>query len=403
MRILHVVPYYAPAWAWGGVVTAVTGLSRAQARAGHRVSVLTTDTLGPSIRGSSGAETLDDVEVWRVPTRAMALRARFNLSWPRGFAGVARRILRDRHIDVVHCHELRSVETVTAVAVAARHGVPTLLSPHGTLPLGTGRSLLKATWDRLLSRRVLPGIRHVVALSTSEADEARRLWAAHRFELPSHSVSIVPNGVEPAAPVDADERDRARRALDLADTDRVVLSLGRLHPRKNIPLLIEAVAALSGRRPEVRLLLAGRDDGAAASVRRSIARHGVGDRVVLLGMVDDRGRREVLAAADVVALVGAGEGMPMAALEALMVGVPVVLAEDCGLGEVVAAGAGEIAGSEPIAIAAALERMMDGDRDVRERARKLAAARFAWPVVTSQLDHVLERVVEHAAEVAHGE
>jgi glycosyltransferase involved in cell wall biosynthesis len=263
--------------------------------------------------------------------------------------------------------------------------------------------VLKAAWDRLLSRRVLPGIHHVVALSKSEADEARRLWETHRLELASDRVSIVPNGVEPAPPVDADERDRARRGLDLADTDRVVLYLGRLHPRKNLPVLIEAFAMLSSRRPEARLILAGRDDGALAGIRRSMVRHGVGDRVAAMGTVDASGRREVLAAVDVVALVGAGEGMPMAALEALMVGVPVVLAEDCGLKGVVSAGAGEIAGSEPTAIAAALERMMDARHDVRERARKLALARFAWPVVASQLDHVLESVVQNAAQVAHRE
>jgi glycosyltransferase involved in cell wall biosynthesis len=401
MRVLHVVPYYAPAWAWGGVVTAVTGLCRAQARAGHRVSVLTTDTLGPSIRGPAGGDVLDGVEIWRVPTRAVALRARFNLSWPRGFAAAAGRIIRDRAIEVVHCHELRSVETVTAVKVAARHHLPVLLSPHGTLPLGTGRSTLKASWDRLLSRRVLPRIRHVVALSESEANEARRLWNAHRLELAHDRLSIVPNGVEPAAPVDAGERHRARRGLDLADTARVVLYLGRLHPRKNLLSLIEAFATLSGRRPEARLLLAGRDDGALAGIHQSMTRHGIGARVVVVGMVDDRGRREVLAAADVLASVGIGEGMPMAALEALMVGVPVVLAEEWGMGEAITAGAGAISGHEPSAIAAALERMLDAGDDARDRARTVAMARFVWPVVASRLDRVLEGIVRNAAQAAH--
>ena len=45
MHILHVTPYYAPAWAFGGVVSAVTGLATAQAARSQRVTVLSTDAL----------------------------------------------------------------------------------------------------------------------------------------------------------------------------------------------------------------------------------------------------------------------------------------------------------------------------------------------------------------------
>jgi len=159
MRILHVTPYYAPAWAWGGVVAAVTGLSRAQARAGYRVAVLTTDTLGPGRRGTAGSDLVEGVEVWRAPTRGVAVRARLNLSLPRSFAAAARRLIGHGDGVVVHCHELRTVETVIAARVAARAGVPVLLSPHGTLPRDTGRTVLKAAWDALLARRVLPRVR----------------------------------------------------------------------------------------------------------------------------------------------------------------------------------------------------------------------------------------------------
>ena len=53
MNLLHVIPYYAPAWAYGGVVRAATDLTRALAEAGHTVWVLTTDTLSPAARISA--------------------------------------------------------------------------------------------------------------------------------------------------------------------------------------------------------------------------------------------------------------------------------------------------------------------------------------------------------------
>ncbi len=50
MNILHLIPYYAPAWAYGGAVRAATDLTRALAAAGHNVFVLTTDTFSPTER-----------------------------------------------------------------------------------------------------------------------------------------------------------------------------------------------------------------------------------------------------------------------------------------------------------------------------------------------------------------
>ncbi len=399
MNILHVTPYYAPAWAWGGVVTAVTGLSRAQARAGHHVTVLTTDTLGPWRRGPAGASTIAGVEVWRARTCGVATRARLNLSWPRSFAAAARRLIERGASEVVHCHELRTVETVIAARIAARAGVPAVLSPHGTLSHETGRTTVKAIWDALLSRRVLPRFRHVVALTSREADEARALWAVHGLPLDDERLSVVPNGVAAAAPVEGSERRAARRRLGVSEEDRVVLFLGRLHERKRVPLLLAAFAVFAERCPQARLILAGPDDGGLAGIRAAIARHDLARRVVITGMVSDGARRDVLAAADVFTLVGSGEGMPMAALEALAVGVPVVLGEECGLGEVAAVGAGLVAGREVAAIAAALEHVSlapDGGAAMRQQARRLAATRFAWPAIARQLDDVLRAVIHPA-------
>lgn len=392
MRILHVTPYYAPAWPWGGVVAAVAGLAGAQARAGHRVTVLTTDTLGPGLRGAAGTTVRDGVEVRRVATRAPVLRARLNLSWPRGLGAAARRLVDDRACDVVHCHELRSVETVVASRAAAAAGVPVLLSPHGTLSRGTGRTALKRAWDAVLTRPVLRRVRHLMALTPLEAREARSLWAAHGLVLEDARLSVIPNGVEPQPPVAAAERAAARRALGLDHDARVALVLGRLHPRKRVPLLVEAFAEVAAVDPRARLLVAGPDAGALGAVRAAIARHLLADRVVLAGMVSGGARREVLAASDCLALVGAGEGLPMAALEALASGLPLVLGEPCGLDEAVHAGAARVAGEDPRALAAALTRSLDevaaGDAP-RRRAREVAQSRFAWPPIVARIDQVL--------------
>ena len=99
MNLLHVIPYYAPAWTYGGSVRAAADLARALVTAGHTVTVLTTDTLSATARITALNETIDGVEVVRVRNRSNALRGRLNLSTPVGIAAAAERLIdgaRDR-------------------------------------------------------------------------------------------------------------------------------------------------------------------------------------------------------------------------------------------------------------------------------------------------------------------
>src|SRR5512142_837227 len=148
MRILHVTPYYAPAWSYGGVVSAVTGLATAQAERGHHVTVLTTDALDATHRADLSPTSDSGVQVIRCRNVSNTIRARYNLSLPVGFRRAFQRLAADA--DVVHTHELRTVENLLI-----DHQKPVVLSPHGTLPYGTGRSAFKRAWDRLFGRTLL--------------------------------------------------------------------------------------------------------------------------------------------------------------------------------------------------------------------------------------------------------
>ena len=395
MNILHVTPYYAPAWAWGGVVSAVTGLAQAQERAGHRVFVLTTDTLGPWLRGAAGSEPLDGVTVTRVATRSRASRARLNVSWPRNFFGAARELIEREAVDIVHCHELRTVETAAASRAAARAHVPAILSPHGTLSWGTGRSTLKRGWDLLFARRVLPRFWCVVALTPAERDEIEEFSVRSGIAMDGAAIPVVPNGVDACPRFTPDERRIARERLGLDAREHVVLFLGRLHERKRIPLLLEAFAAFADRCAPARLILAGPDGGALRSVQACLERLALTSRVLLPGLVTGDARRDVLASADVFTLAGAGEGLPMAALEALAAGVPAVLAPGCHLPEVAAAGAGLVVDPAPDAFASAWEHIVTkgSERDMGQRARDLASTTFSWPAVTARLEEVYRRAL----------
>ena len=381
MNLLHVTPYYAPAYPFGGVVRAVEGLAVALAARGHKLTVLTTDAGSRSGRVDAPAEEMrNGVRVIRLRNRAPKLRVSANLSTPAGLAGMARSLLPG--MDLVHLHEFRTVEALQVTPEAVRAGVPIILSPHGTLTLETGRSFLKSRWDQLLSRRVADHLAAVVALTDAEAEDVRLLWARlGRTPPPLH---IVPNGVNPAdVTPSAPARAGFRRRYELGDAP-VCLFLGRLHARKGVDVLAQAF--LAANIPDTRLVIAGPDEGMQHRLEE------LGDpRIVLTGYLGPEERLAALAAADVFALPATGEGLSMAALEALAAGLPVILSPGCNLPEVEPAGAGLEVEPALEPLTAAL-RLLLNDHELRLRmgaaARTLVESRFTWARVAEQMEAV---------------
>jgi glycosyltransferase involved in cell wall biosynthesis len=396
MNLLHLVPYYTPAWAFGGVVQAAAGLAEAQAAAGHRVTVLTTDALDRSRRIEVQEETLNGVDVVRVRNWSPWLRGRWNLSTPPGFGAAARRLLPERSTDLIHLHELRTAENLLVAPAARRLGVPLLVSPHGTLPYTTGRATAKRVWDSTVGRRWMGSVDQVVALTVTEAEEARRLWARLHIPLREDQIAIVPNGVELLQSGSPDSRAALRERWGLGDRPTAIF-LGRLAERKGLRLLVAGFAEVARRLPEARLVIAGPDEGELPRLRLQVRAFGIDDRVSFPGMMTGSDRLAALRAADVFVLPATGEGFPIAALEALACGVPAVLTEGCNFPEVAPAGAGLVVPSTAGALAEALERLLR-DASLRasmgRRGRDLIASIYTWPRVAGLMEQVYRTVLD---------
>jgi glycosyltransferase involved in cell wall biosynthesis len=395
MNLLHVIPYYAPAWAYGGAVRAATDLTRALVGEGHHVVVLTTDTLSPSERTVKPREVIGGVHVYRVRNWSNTLRGRLNLSTPIRFQAAARRLIREHSIEVVHCHELRTVENLRVAPVANRLGVPLVVSPHGTLPLDTGRASVKRTWDALFGVRLLPRVDQVIALTADEATDAKAIWAARGLSLPDERISIVPNGVHlnEFEHLPDGEAFRARWKLGKGP---VTLFLGRLHERKGLQLLIPAFGEAVKQAPDARLLIVGPDEGMLATLQAQANDFNLAGRVIFTGLLTGQDRLEALAAADLFALPAVGEGFSMAVLEALACGLPVLLTPGCHFPEVADAGAGLVVERAIPALSDALGALLtDPDRRAQmgRAARDLVRARYAWPQVVRQLEAAYRTVI----------
>ncbi len=382
MHIVHVTPYYAPAYAFGGVPRAVEGMAAAAAKRGHTVTVLTTDALSPNQRLDLKKETHNGVQVMRSRNLSQWLRGAANLSTPMGMYSEAKRIIPSA--DVVHCHEFRTTENLVVSPIAQRHRVPLILSPHGTLPHGTGRATLKSAWDAVISPAMARCFEAVVGLTEQESNEAQALW--QRISAHSRHV-IIPNGIDLAEFDTLPDGAAFRQRFGLGDA-AIILFMGRLHPRKGVDLLARSMRKLQT--SDVKLVIAGPDDGLGYLLNQLAAKD---DRIVLTGYLDGEERLAALAAADVFALPAVGEGLPMAVLEAMAAAVPVIVSPGCNLPEVAANNAGIEAPVDEATIAVAIDALLS-DAQTRSQmghaARHLIEDCFTWNSVAEQLEALYE-------------
>ena len=393
--ILHVTPYFTAAWAYGGIPRIATTLVREQVRRGHRVTVCTTDAATASERAGavlldravSGASGSVEVRTFRNVSNSLAYHGQLFLPW--GLGAFLKEHARD--FDVAHLHACRNLP----VTLAARHlrsaGVPYVCAPNGTGPLIERRRLQKWAYDRLIGSRDLPGAQAVIAVTDAER---RQLEA---FGVPADRIRVVPN------PVDLDEHASpvARgqfRAAHRLGANPVVLFLGKLTPRKRVDVLIDAFA--SGVGPDARLVIAGNDMGAGPTLVNQARARGVAERVTFTGLLSAQFRLEALADADVVVYPSADEIFGLVPLEALLVGTPVVVADDSGCGEIIRQTGGGIVAplGDAGALADAIRHVLDAPQRWRQSASEAAIqvrSRFSGAAVAEQLDAVYRDVLVH--------
>lgn len=379
MHILHITPYYRPAYAFGGVVRAVEGMATALVARGHQVTVLTTDALDQTSRVESPTEDiLDGVRVIRCPNVSPMLRGKLNLSTPQKMRKTALQIMPD--VDVVHIHEFRTVENLLVTPVAFEQKKPIVLSPHGTINLSTGRSGLKVWWDKLLSAGVALRIDHVIALVQPELDDIQTLWNTFgRRQIPT-TFSSIPNGIHLNDLVNLPDASDFREKHNLGNAP-TVLFMGRLQARKGVDMLVKAFKQANIEHS--RLLIVGPDEGMLETVQE-LANND--PRIIITGYLGGEDRLKALSASDVFVLPAVGEGLSMAMLEAMGAGLPVILSHGCNFDP---HNAGFVVDVDPTQIAEKLHLLLTNNalrQQMGQASRDLIAQHYTWDKVAEQLD-----------------
>jgi glycosyltransferase involved in cell wall biosynthesis len=259
---------------------------------------------------------------------------------------------------------------VPAALLARLAGVPVVIShEHGS-------SLYDHSVRRALNVHIVGRLSDVV-LAVSEWDRANLIEGG----MPADRVRVLPNGILPL-PSGADVR------AELApDGVPLIGALGRLDPVKGYDDLIGAVRVLKDRGTAVRCVIAGVGPD-ETRLKGMIDELGLEDDVQLLGLRDDVA--SLLRAFDVAVMSSHSEGSPLAIIEYMAAGLPIVATSAGGISELISDGEHGllVEPQDPAALAAALERILS---DPALGAR-LGASAQARQVDEHDLDRTIGRL-----------
>jgi glycosyltransferase involved in cell wall biosynthesis len=206
--------------------------------------------------------------------------------------------------------------------------------------------------------------------------------------VPFEKLAVVPNGVPVEGLLD---RDAARLELGLEVARPAIGMVAHLRPEKRHELALHGLAVLRERRPDVVLCVVG--DGPRRDELLRLAQElGLGDSIVWAG--ERRDAHRLHPAFDVTLLCSTFEGMPLAALESLVAGVPVVSTAVGAMPELLRDGNGAIVDPEPVALAAGIESVLVQGADQASERRHRNLGRYGIDRMARELECIYDSVLE---------
>lgn len=284
----------------GGPIRSVAALAEAMHRRGHRVTVATADARDvPSTWWKGDGPAVAAVRHGRFGDLDRSSNARM------------RELVREA--DVVHLNGVWEPTSATVARIARSVGRPYLVTPRGVLD---DWSMTRGWMKKRLHLAVAGGrmLRRAHAVHCTAAGEARQVDRL----VPGTRLAVIPNLLDLESLLALSRRE--------SESPRI-LFLGRVHPKKGLDRLLDAIALLDP--PFARLDVAGGgDERHVAPIRRQVDRLGIGDRVEFHGHVEGPALLELMSRAWLMALPTSQENFGNALFECLAAGLPVVTSDD---------------------------------------------------------------------------
>ena len=374
MRILQLTRQFLPAQ--GGIEHVVEGLSVALQKSGHTVQVATlrllfaTGALAPAESVEAGVP-VHRMRHWgprRYPVAPFALRA------VRGY-------------DLVHIHAIDFFVDYLSL-LRLLHRVPLVVSTHGGFFHTERARAFKEWYFKHITRQSLGGVGAVVCVSQRDGALFSRI-------VPAERIRVIENGA------DLDRFWSLKKCVEPG----LVLGISRLAENKRVDTVLEAMAALKYRHPQLRLEWVGCDfAGMRGRLERRVASLGLEGRVLFHGEVSSHALAALLERAHLFVSASSYEGFGLSTIEAMSAATAVVVTAVGAHPDVVEHGVtGFLIPPDGVGLAAQMDAVLTMPPERIEaigKAARAATRRFSWMHIAPRYEQVYREVLHMGARPA---
>jgi glycosyltransferase involved in cell wall biosynthesis len=372
----------------GGVEKHMYELSRELVRQGDEVTVVTS-----RLGATPAYEEIDGVRVHRVPCLEIRVPGFYPppLVLAPGFVSRLKRLDERYDFDIIHLQNRFFVDFDMAALYCKLKGKPFMMTIHNARPVGISLPVTVAgsAYDWLVGRWPFALADRIIAVSRWVRGDIAKYCIDEGKIVPVH------NGINVSEFRPADGRN-VRAQYGIGD-DPMLMFVGRMITQKGVPYLIDAMPAVLREHPRARLFLVGRGS-MLKKLKAKVASMGLEKSVIFSGYLNEPDLKEAYGTCDVFVLPSVWEVLPIAVLEAMSSGRPVVCTNAGGNEEMVRDGVNGyvVPMRDPAALAARIVTLLS-DPAARARmgaaGRRIAEEEFDWKLIAARTREVYAGVL----------
>ena len=409
MKVLCVMPSYWPAFKFGGPIYSVHYLNKVLAKKGIDISVYTTNV------GLEGEVSLNN-EVWLdgVKVTYFNFINFFEVLGPTGWqcSPSMSRALKNsmKHFDIVYIISIWNFPILAASHYCRKFNKPYIISPRGALDDYTFavKAWKKKPYFNLISKRDIINSAGIHFTTEEEFNNWNRLFNIKCKEY------IVPNGIILDDYVHFLSKNELKTKYPFLKNKKILLFLGRIHPKKGLDILIDAFHRLINTRKNVHLLIVGNDEENYKNIlKKQIMNLGmeysdlsVGENnvqntdITFTGMLTGKNKLAAMSGSDIFVLTSYSENFGMAVVESMACGVPVIISNRVGVHkEIKKSNAGIIVEPNAKSIYIGLNKVLDNQamaNKIANNGKTMVMNYYDIQKVADNMIHVFDDILRKA-------
>ncbi len=386
MKLSVIIPSFYPAVVYGGPIFTSLHTVEELAKLGIEVQVSTTN--------ANMTERLDiEPNIWHKQNDHLFVKY-YNETIVNKFSfafllGLWKDV---KDTDIVHVQGLFSYPVPIALIYSKLFKKRVLLTPHGTLGqwcLASG-SRFKSLWLKWL---IEPFNTTTIWHATAEMEKMEILSV-----FSDANVEVIANGIQlqefenfNVLTQDVFMKKFANKTLD---TEKIIVSMGRLQKKKGFDILINSFVKILGKYPNAKLFIAGQDEGEKENLQIQIGKLNLEEKAFLIGQISGQDKVDFLANADLFVLSSHNENFGIVYAESLAAGTPIVASKNTPWSEVEENDCGKWVNNSIDETANAIKYMLGKDRELMRMNSKKLAEKYDWKNIAFQFKEVFEKMME---------